>query len=84
MTEFDPTDEHVYTQQAGLSYSRMLATLTTAPAARWGAAARTGRIAAGLDADLVVIERDPAEGIRVLGRVRMTMRGGRVIYRKGT
>ena len=83
MTEFDPTDEYVYMQQVGLSYGRILAALTTAPAARWGAAARTGRVAPGLDADLVVIEGDPVADIRALGRVRMTMRGGRVIYRKG-
>jgi imidazolonepropionase-like amidohydrolase len=83
MTELDPTDEYVYMQQAGLSYGRILAALTTSPAARWGVAARTGRIAPGLDADLVVMEGDPAADIRALGRVRMTMRGGRVIYRKG-
>jgi imidazolonepropionase-like amidohydrolase len=82
MTDYDPTDEYVYMQQAGLSYARILAALTTAPAARFGAAARTGRLAAGLDADVVVLDGHPAEDIRALGRVRATLRGGQIIYRR--
>ena len=60
MTEYDPTDEYVYLQRAGLSYAQILATLTTAPAARLGMAARAGRLAPGLAADLVVVQGDPA------------------------
>ena len=82
MTDYDPTDEYVYMREAGLSYARILAALTTAPAARFGAAARTGRLAPGLDADVVVVDGNPAEDIRALGRVRATLRGGRVIYRR--
>ena len=82
MTDYDPTDEYVYMQQAGLSSAHILAALTTAPAARFGAAARTGRLAPGLDADVVVIDGNPAEDIRALGRVRMTLRAGQVIYRR--
>ena len=36
MREFDPTDEYVYMQRAGLSYAAILASLTTAPATRFG------------------------------------------------
>jgi len=68
IADYDPTDEYVYMHQAGLSYSQILASLTTAPAARFGAAARTGRLAAGLDADIVVIQGDPAQDIRALAR----------------
>ena len=82
MTDFDPTDEYVYMQQAGLSYARILAALTTAPAARFGAAARTGRLAVGLDADVVVLDGHPVEDIRALGRVRATLRSGQTIYRR--
>ena len=81
MTDFDPTDEYVFMQQAGLSFPRILAALTTAPAERFGLAARTGRLAPGLDADVVVTEGDPAADIRSLARVRYTLRGGRVVYR---
>jgi imidazolonepropionase-like amidohydrolase len=78
MTEYDPTDEYVAMEQAGLSYPQILAALTTAPAARFGAA-RSGRLAVGYLADVVVLEGDPAQDIRVLARVRTTLRGGRVI-----
>jgi imidazolonepropionase-like amidohydrolase len=83
MTEYDPTDEYVYLQRAGLSYAQILATLTTAPAARLGMAARAGRVAPGLAADLVVVQGDPARDIRALGRVRYTLRGGAVIFPGG-
>ncbi len=34
-----------------------------------------------MDADVAVIEGDPAQDIRALARVRYTIRAGRVIYR---
>jgi len=80
MTDYDTTDELVAMQRAGLSYAQILASLTTAPAARFGVAARTGRLAVGLDADVTVVEGDPAQDIRALARVRYTLRGGRLIY----
>jgi imidazolonepropionase-like amidohydrolase len=82
MTDYDPTDEYVYMQQAGLSYAQILAALTTAPAARFGAASRAGRLTPGFVADIVVLDGDPAADIRALARVRATLRGGRVIYRR--
>jgi imidazolonepropionase-like amidohydrolase len=75
MSHFDPTDEYVSMPQAGLSYPQILAALTTAPAARFGAAARSGRLAAGCVADVVVPEGDPAQDTRALARVRATVRG---------
>jgi imidazolonepropionase-like amidohydrolase len=80
MTDYDPTDEYVYMQQAGLSYAQILAALTTAPAQRFGLAARTGQLAPGLDADIAVVEGDPERDIRALARVRYTVRAGRVIF----
>jgi len=62
--------------------TKILAALTTAPASRFGAAARTGRLATGLDADIAVLEGDPAQDIRALASLRATLRGGRVIYRQ--
>ena len=82
ITDYDTTDEYVYMQQAGLSYGQILASLTTAPAARFGAVNKTGRLAVGFDADVVVLEGDPATDIRALARVRTTMRAGRVIAGK--
>jgi imidazolonepropionase-like amidohydrolase len=82
MTDYDPTDEYVYLQRAGLSFAQILAALTTAPATRFGQAARTGRLAVGLDADVTVVEGDPARDIRALARVRYALRAGRVIYER--
>jgi imidazolonepropionase-like amidohydrolase len=79
MTDDDPTDEYVFMQQAGLSYPRILAALTTAPAARFGVA-NAGRLARGAPADVVVLDGDPAQDIRALGKVRYTLRAGRVIF----
>src|SRR5262245_27978987 len=80
MTEYDPTDEYVFMRDAGLSYREILRALTTAPAERFGMAARSGRLAPGLAADVVVLDGDPALDIRALSRVRSTMRAGRLIY----
>jgi imidazolonepropionase-like amidohydrolase len=82
MTDYDPTDEYVFMQQAGLSYPRILAALTTAPAERFGVSTRAGRLARGFAADIVVVDGDPERDIRSLAKVRYTLRAGRVIYRK--
>jgi imidazolonepropionase-like amidohydrolase len=82
MSDYDPTDEYVYLQGAGLTYAQILAALTTAPTERLGLAARRGRLAPGLDADLAVVEGDPERDIRALARVRYTLRGGRVIFER--
>jgi imidazolonepropionase-like amidohydrolase len=68
-------------QRAGLSAAQILATLTTAPAARFGAG-RTGRLEVGLDADVTVVEGDPARDIRALARVRYALRGGRPVFER--
>ena len=81
MTDYDPTDEYVYMQKAGLPYAAILAALTTAPASRLGAGAQTGQLVVGLAADVVVLDGDPSQDIRALGRVRATLRNGRIIYR---
>jgi imidazolonepropionase-like amidohydrolase len=81
MTDYDPTDEYVFMQKAGLPYAAILAALTTAPASRFGAGAQTGQLVVGLAADVVVLDGDPSQDIRALGRVRATLRDGRVIYR---
>jgi imidazolonepropionase-like amidohydrolase len=81
MTEYDPTDEYRYMEQAGMSFRQILAALTTAPARRFGDDPRaTGRLERGMNADLVLLDADPATDIRALSRVRGVWRQGRVIY----
>ena len=43
---------------------------------------KAGRIAPGMEADLVVLDGDPSRDIRALARVRYTLRQGRIIYRR--
>jgi imidazolonepropionase-like amidohydrolase len=76
----DLTKEFALLSQAGLAFPQILEALTTAPAARLGFAGKTGRIAAGQDADLVVLDGDPARDITAFSRVHITVRLGRIIY----
>jgi imidazolonepropionase-like amidohydrolase len=80
MADYDPSDEYTLMAGAGMSARDILASLTTAPAAKFGDAAR-GRIAPGLAADVVVLRGDPAADVRAFASVTHTIRNGRVIYR---
>ena len=75
---FDTTEEYRL-MSAALDWRQILASLTTAPAQRFGFAAHKGRIAAGMDADLVLLNADPAQDPTAFARVRDTIRAGRVI-----
>ncbi len=81
MTDYDPTDEFIFLRRAGLGAMQILAMLTTAPAGRF-ASGGTGRIGPGMTADVVVLDGDPTQDVRAFAKVRMTMRDGRVIYRR--
>jgi imidazolonepropionase-like amidohydrolase len=77
----DPGEEYLLMTQAGMSFRQILASLTTEPAQRFGQAEHVGRVAAGMQADLTVLRRDPAQDIRALTDVRYTVRKGKIIYR---
>lgn len=79
MSDYDPTDEYIYMSRA-LTPAQILASLTTAPADRWKESDRRGRVAAGMEADLVVLSSDPMSDVRHFADVRCTLRQGRVIY----
>lgn len=83
MADYDPTDEYVLMSRAGMSFPQILASLTTAPAQRFEESGRTGRIARGMEADLVVLAGDPAADVRALANVRYTLRAGRILYEAG-
>jgi imidazolonepropionase-like amidohydrolase len=80
IARYDPTREYELMAGSGMDFHAILETLTTAPAARFGRSGRTGRLAPGLDADIVVVAGDPLTDIRALGQVRLTMKRGRVLY----
>jgi imidazolonepropionase-like amidohydrolase len=79
--EYDPSEEYALMTQAGMTFPQILASLTTAPAERFGDANKLGRIAAGFQADLAVFQQDPATDLRALAHVKYTLRTGKIIYR---
>jgi imidazolonepropionase-like amidohydrolase len=79
--EYDPSEECALMSEAGMTFPQILASLTTAPAERFGDANKRGRIAAGLQADLAVFHQDPAINLRALAHVKFTLRAGKIIYR---
>jgi imidazolonepropionase-like amidohydrolase len=79
--EYDPTEEYALMAQAGMNFRQILASLTTAPAERFGDTNKLGRIAAGFQADLAVFQQDPATNLQALAHVKYTLRAGKIIYR---
>lgn len=82
VTDYDPTEEYQQMERAGMRFRDILASLTTSPAERFGESKRTGRIAPGMDADMVLLANDPANDIRALSNVRYTLRQGKIIYQR--
>jgi imidazolonepropionase-like amidohydrolase len=80
MTDYDPGQEYLFMSQAGLTPMQILASLTTAPAQRFQEQSSRGRIAAGMEADLVLLGADPNQDARNFGKVRATIRRGQMIY----
>jgi imidazolonepropionase-like amidohydrolase len=78
---FDTAEEYQLMSEAGMTFPQILASLTTTPALRFGYM-HSGRIAAGMDADLVVLKSDPAADITALSHVAYTIRAGKIIFAK--
>jgi imidazolonepropionase-like amidohydrolase len=81
MTDYDPAEEYALMARAGMAFPQILASLTTAPAERFGASTQLGRIAPGLTADLTILRHDPAKNIGALADIQYTIRDGKLIYR---
>jgi imidazolonepropionase-like amidohydrolase len=77
---YDTAEEFTWMSRAGMNFPQILASLTTNPAQRFGYSKHSGRIAKGMDADLVVLNGDPQRDITALSRVRYTIRRGEIIY----
>jgi imidazolonepropionase-like amidohydrolase len=68
--------------EIGMTPVEALRTATTVAAELFGVADRTGRIAPGYEADLIVLERNPLEDIRAVQDVLMVINNGRVATRR--
>jgi imidazolonepropionase-like amidohydrolase len=80
--QFDTAQEFKLMSRAGLTFPQILASLTTNPAQRFGAASHSGRIAKNYDADLVVLSADPSQDITALSKVSFTIRVGKIVFGK--
>lgn len=63
-----------------MTFRQILESLTTAPAKRFGLFEKTGRIALGMDADMVILGSDPATDVQAFSNVRYTLHTGKVIH----
>lgn len=79
---YDTTLEFTLMSQAGMNYRQILASLTTNPAQKFRYSDRSGRIARGMDADLVVLGADPAQDVAAFSKVRFTIRAGYITYQQ--
>lgn len=77
---YDTAMEFTLMSQSGMKFQQILASLTTTPARRFGYSDHSGRIAKGMDADLVVLQADPAKDVTAFSRVQLTVRHGTIIY----
>lgn len=77
---YDTRLEYRLMAGAGMDWRQILASLTTAPAQRFGESARRGRVAEGMVADLVMLGSDPQQSVEAFADVRMTVRDGKVIH----
>ena len=77
---YDPSEEYALMADAGMTFRQILASLTTTPADLFGESQKVGRIAPGLQADLVVLKGDPAKNIGALANVKHTVRQGKFIF----
>ena len=80
--QFDTSEDFKWMSRAGMSFTEILASLTTNPAERFGFSAHSGRIGKGMDADLVVLSADPAQDVNAFSQVAFTIRMGKILFRK--
>jgi imidazolonepropionase-like amidohydrolase len=78
--DYTTADEYTLLAGAGVDFRQVLAMLTTAPAKKFGQAAHTGLIAAGMDADIALLSADPSIDILSFDKVVYTFLRGKIIY----
>jgi imidazolonepropionase-like amidohydrolase len=76
--KYDTSQEYEFMGRA-MPWSDVLASLTTNPSAYFKQTAK-GQVAKGMNADLVVLDADPAADVRNLAKIAYTIRGGKIIY----
>jgi len=77
-SKYDTAMEFEFMGRA-MPWRDILASLTTNPSAFFKERAK-GQVVKGMNADLVVLNADPASDVRNLANVAFTIRGGKIIY----
>jgi imidazolonepropionase-like amidohydrolase len=67
----------------GMTPLQAIQAATTVPARLFGIEDRTGRIAQGFEADLIILDRNPVEDIRATQDVLMVINNGRIAVARG-
>lgn len=75
-------DEALYFQRAGVSPMRALQIMTVGSATCLGIQDRTGAVAPGLEADLVVLGQNPLVTPKALKDIKMILNDGEIAYRR--
>jgi imidazolonepropionase-like amidohydrolase len=82
MTDYTTEGEFDALGKSGLNWQDVLSMLTTNPATRMGVQDRKGTVTAGKLADLVILDADPADGLKNFSRVRAVVRSGAVMWQR--
>ena len=69
--------------EIGMTPFEALRAATITPAELFGLSDRTGRVEAGLEADLIVLERNPLDDIGVIQDILLVISDGAVIVQRG-
>ncbi|MGA9311488.1 MAG: amidohydrolase family protein, partial [Pseudonocardiaceae bacterium] len=67
-------------EYVGFNRSQILEMATTGAASALGLSGRTGRLAIGYDADLIVVDGDPVAELNALRKLQMTVARGRTSF----
>ncbi len=76
--KYDTAQEYQFMGRA-MGWRDILASLTTNPSKFFHQPAK-GEVRKGMDADMVVLNADPASDVRNFSKVAYTIRGGKIIY----
>lgn len=80
MNDYEIEEELEQMQKADMSFDQILASLTTNPAQKFNFFDKTGVIRIGKNADLVILNKNPASDPRHFSSVYMTIHDGKIIY----
>jgi imidazolonepropionase-like amidohydrolase len=79
-SKYDTAQEYEFMGRA-MPWKDILASLTTNPAQYFKASTK-GRIEKDMDADLVILDADPATDVKNFAKVKYTIRAGKIIYQE--